>query len=118
MKLQDCINQINGALADLGQQKAYDIKHPSYNYRGYCFERIVAGTIALGLEQPEDVPCWDHWVDRYIPGELFWKLWAWKKRQGLEVKVSASDILGELLRFERTHTVTVLGQAAALNKQI
>ena len=79
--LQNSINRINNVLSQLGERRAYNIKHPSYNYRGYCFNRIVAGIEALGLSPPEDVPCYDFLRERYVPGEFFWKLWAWDMNQ-------------------------------------
>ena len=129
--LEYVIRRINDALTSLGQRRAYDIKWPTYNKWGYCFERIVSGATALGLQQPEDVPCWpvvssqvflswDFWLERYIPGEFFWKLWEWQmNREG-----NPPEDLYELLDFElhvngavgRTVTTTVLGQVTALTK--
>jgi hypothetical protein len=113
MTLHQILNQISDGLIALGQKKAYEhcTKHPKYNNRGYVFRKIAECAVALDLPPPEDVPCYDFWVDTYEPSELFWKLWAWKHDDNVE------DLLGTCLNQERVYEIgTVLGQMAAKDR--
>lgn len=120
MKLHHQIYQINNALGQLGQSKAYNIQHPRYNYRGFNFRRIAECATALNLSEPEDVPCWDYWVDTYRVTELFWKLWEYdQNEQGDPSRVLKDQLdryLNGCLLATDYKTKPVLGQVAALTR--
>ena len=120
MNLQNCIDKINEVLIDLKQRRAYNIEWPKYNRHGYNLSRLTAGVIALELPYPEDVPGFDLLVERYIPGELFWKLWGYARDHydGVPPKdlEDHMDYYLNELPYRSYQVGTVLGQVAALDR--
>lgn len=91
--LQTQINQISNALGQLGMRKAYNVVWPKHNYRGFNFRRIAECVVALGIMDPEDVPCWDYWLETYRVTELFWRLWEYDQNERGEPQQELEDLL-------------------------
>jgi hypothetical protein len=69
---------------------------------------------------PVDVPCWDFWLERYEPNEMFWELWSFNlNNEGAPFR-DVEDLVDDALNGPLEDTTykggTILGQLGALRR--
>lgn len=97
----------------------HPVKWPSYNRAGYAFGRVARLFTALQLQDPVDVPCWNFWLERYIPGVQFWAVWKYMMNEQGESYRDLEDLIDDALNGPLTESYkggTVLKQVAVLRK--